>query len=752
MRARAMWGRLLTMALGAIAWIVVVSGEVEGQTLRPELVSLQFEGNRSFSDRALANAIVTRPTDCRSLALQPFCWAGAGFALDPSFLTSRVLRDDYARVLLYYYQRGYREAQVDTVVTRRDDGRAEVLFRIEEGEPVRIAALEVTGLEEIGAPEVGEGLPVGEGDPLNLINLDATRDTVTRRLRNEGYAHAEVLRHLFIPSDEPYRAEVEFEAYPGPRSRFGPVEVVGNEKVDDTVVRRMLSFQEGDLYSEELIHTGQRNLFNLDIFRHASISQDRDHQPDTIVPIQVQVNEGHAHRVRTGVGWTTAECLNTDNRWTSRNFLGGARRLVLRGRVANLLTSEFRDPLCPQAGTGEYGDVNWSLSADFTQPWIFSPRNNLTLSVFGERQSLQDIFVRQAFGVNLGLSRSLGRETSASLSFRPQVASLDAAEVFFCTSFLICDPRDIDALQASNRLFPVGVSWARDRTNHAVSPTAGYSLMFDLEHASRRTGSDFSYDRLITEGTWFHEIWHEVIFATRLRAALMEPRSFEGNGEGIQGVRIAHPQKRFFSGGANSVRGFAQNQLGPRVLTVGTDQLLQRPAADGEPLCRPEEIVDRSCDASAIPDAGFLSRPTGGNAVVEGSVELRFPITASLVHGAAFLDFGQVWRDSGDFAFGDLEAAPGAGLRVMTPIGPLRMDLGYRVGPSQRLQVITSDLEPFDPDRHDPAMRIRGPDDEPLGFVLAEELALLEPRVLFDERSAFDLGRLQLHLSIGHAF
>ncbi len=725
---------------------------VEGQVSRPELVALDFEGNERFPDRSLANAILTRPTACRSFVLQPFCWAGADFALDPAFLHPRILRDDFARILIFYYQRGYREAQVDTVVTRTEEERARVTFRIQEGEPVRIASLEVTGVDEVDDPEVFQDLPVREGDPLNLIAMDRTRETLARRLRNRGYAHAEVLRHLFIPSDDPYQAEVEFELYPGPLTRFGPIQVVGNEKIEESVILRMLPFQEGDLYSEELVFSGQRNLFNLDIFRHAAITQDLEHDPEEVVPLQVQVNEGHSHRVRAGAGWTTAECFNTDNRWSSRNFMGGARRLVVRGRVSNLLTSTFRDELCPQAGTDEYGEVNWSLSADFTQPWIFSPRNTLTASVFAERQSLQDVFVRQAFGTNLGFSRSMGPGTSLTLSYRPQVASLNAAEVFFCTSFLICDPQDIDALQATNRLFPVGISFVRDRTNVALAPTAGYTLTADLEHASEWTGSQFSHHRAIVEGTWFRQVGTDLTLATRLRGGWLETGRFQGDQVGVAGLRIAHPQKRFFSGGSNSVRGYGQNQLGPRVLTVGVDRLLQSTDEAGRPVCSPEAVLTLECDASPLADGVFLSRPTGGSAVMEGSVELRFSLGSALWRGAAFLDFGQVWAEPRDMSLSGLEAAPGFGVRYMTPIGPVRVDLGYRLGGGQDLQVVTSQIQAYNPARHRPDQRLRGPEGVLLEYVLSEELALLGPRVPFDEEDAFSLRRFQFHLSIGQAF
>ena len=104
--------------------------------------------------------------------------------------------------------------------------------------------------------------------------MEASRDTLTTRLRDRGFAHADVLLNYSIARETPLEARVTFDLYPGPATRLGPVSVVGNITVSETVVRRMLPFREGDLFSAEELLTGQRNLYNLDIFRRANIVPD----------------------------------------------------------------------------------------------------------------------------------------------------------------------------------------------------------------------------------------------------------------------------------------------------------------------------------------------------------------------------------------------------------------------------------------------------------------------------------------------
>lgn len=753
---RAVAGSAVTfLALLAALAVVPAPGAGQQQPTAPDVEALTFEGNDSFSSGQLARSILSRGTGCRALVLQPFCWVGAGFAQDRAYFSQRTFRDDFYRLQLFYYQRGFREAQIDTTITQLEDQRLHLHFSIEEGRPIRIASVGLSGLEEVEdavAEELRSELPVEAGDRLDLPRLDEARDSIQRGLRDHGYAHADVLRNLFIPADAPYEAEVEFDVYTGPVARFGPIEVVGNEKVSEDVIRRMLPFQEGGRYSREAIHDGQRNLFGLEIFRHASIEEDREHVPDSIVPVQVQVNEGNTYRVRTGAGWSTAECVNTEGRWSSRNFFGGARRLVVRGRVSNLFTSTFEDDLCGQAGTGVYGQVNWTASADFTQPWIFSPRNSLATGIFFERQSLQDVFVRRGLGVNLALTRRLGRATSLTLSYRPQVGSLDAAEIFFCMNFLVCDPEDIDVLQSTNWLSPAALTFSRDRRDQPFAPTLGYNVVADLEHASEYTGSDFAYERLIAEASAYRSLGESMVLAGRLRGGILSVGQFGGIVAERDGAEVGHPQKRFFAGGANSVRGFAQNQLGPRTLTVDVEDLLgPRPDVNGA-VCTPEEVLSRGCDAGALPDDAFLSRPSGGNAVVEGNAEVRFRIPDSQWGGSLFVDFGQVWARWSEASAGALEFTPGVGIRYDTPIGPVRMDLAYRFADPRPLPVVTSQVRPFDPDRDDEDDRITGAVGEPLPYVVSDELAVLEPRVPFGEEETGTFRRLQIHFSIGEAF
>jgi outer membrane translocation and assembly module TamA len=292
------------------------------------------------------------------------------------------------------------------------------------------------------------------------------------RLANLGYARSEVLANYLIPSDSAYRAHVEFDVLLGERMRFGPVTVQGNQNVSSAVVERMLTFEPGEYYSYQDVLHSQRNLFGLETFRHVEIRADPHATTDTIVPVTVQVNEANLHRVRVGVGLSTAEFINAEGRWTSRNFMGGARRLEVRGRLYNLLADPLNEVPGFEETSDPYNDLSGTISADFTQPWFFNPLNTFGAGLYAERRSLPDIFVRVAEGGYVSLTRALGAGASVSGGFRPELTQLTAGgDLVFCVNFVACGEEEIEVLREPHWLSPLALSFVRDRSNSLFAPT-----------------------------------------------------------------------------------------------------------------------------------------------------------------------------------------------------------------------------------------------------------------------------------------
>ena len=720
----------LQLAAAALAVAAATSPSEGRAQIAPEVESVQFRGNETFASDSLARAIRTTQTRCRSwvfwlpLPLPP-CLLDLGFAVRRAELNERELPRDVARLEIWYNRRGFRDAQVDVSTAERGEGSVEVRFDIVEGRPVLADSIRFLGTEQAEVPGLLDDLPIRPGDRWSTLALDETRDLLVRRLRNRGYPYADVLRQTIFPAGDPYQAHVTFEVAPGTRARYGDIQVAGNVHLSDSTVVKTLPFRSGDPFRADQLLEGQGRLFGLEMVTSATVSADLGSPGDSIVPLLVQVQEGDPYRVRAGAGHSTAECLNAEARWTSRNFMGGARVLQVRGRLSNVLTHQFREILCWQGGQEAYADLTWLAAVDFSQPWIFSTRNSFNASLFAERQSVPTIFVRRAVGLQLALVRAIGPRTPLTLSYRPELSTLDAAETLLCTSLLICTREDIGFLTSAQRLAPLGLNLTRDLSNSLLNPTRGYRLIVDLEHSASWTLSEYRYDRALVEGTWYAGLNASSVLATRIRGGWVRAA-------GVSDVaNVIPPQKRFYAGGANSVRGFAQNRLGPRVLVVDDPVALIRPDSLGGAGCTVDQVVDLSCDATGTEDLD--SRATGGTRALEGNVELRFALARDF-EAVAFADFGQVWGPDQTVALADLEFTPGIGVRYLSPVGPIRLDLGYSFRGSEPLPVLTERIE-LDP------MDARG-------FRQTGELAVLGPRVDFSESES----RFQLHISIGQAF
>ena len=717
-----------------------------------QVQEIRFVGAQAMRPAQLASAIRTREEQCTLLAA--LCWLG--FGVEEYYFDPEVLAADLLRLRLYYYERGYRSARVTPRVERVEDG-VEVSFVVDEGDPVRVEGIAFAGDAEPVAGILKPAAPLTVGAPLDLVVLQESRDTLQARLRDRGHARAEVLAGYMIPTDSPHVARVSFDVYPGEPMVFGRIRVDygsnDSTTVSPRIVRRLLTFRPGDVYRESEVVASQRQVYALELFTHASIVAHADSASGDSIPVTVSINVGDVHRVRTGVGINSLDCVNAEGRWISRSFLGGARRLEIGGRIANVLARELRygdaDLPCADAGTGIFGTLNGSINADFVQPWFLGPRNALGLGLGFERRSVPGVFVRDSRGGYLSFTHQLAPRTSGTVGYRPALTSfLEGDDPFFCISFLACDDASVELLREPHWLAPLTLSFVHDASNSVFSPSEGFIVRVDGEIAATATGSAFQYARLAAEAASYLGLPGSLVLATHVRPGWAESLARAG-GEQQLGL---HPQRRFFAGGPNSVRGFAQSRLGPKILAINGTELAEADSAGGAE-CVASAINDGSCDAQPV-DAGFFEpRPTGGNLLLEGSVELRFPIWGPL-RGVAFVDAGQVWNDEIDT--GSLAWTPGLGVRYYSPIGPIRIDIGYNPTGAEELPVRATsvcvrllDVEGNETGCVDPNPGVYYP---PRLLANTNELNSLAP-VRWEPRGDwYDLDRFQIHFSIGQAF
>jgi outer membrane protein assembly complex protein YaeT len=652
------------------ALIVAASASLHAQSGSRRLAvrDLDIEGNHAIDDFTLRASIAT--TGSAWLA-RYWLTRWVGWGQRPLFDETE-FRRDVLRLLVLYRQTGYVDARVDTVVTRRQD-HVNIRFVITEGEPVRVTSLAVSGMEEIIPPSVLlRDLPLQQGDPFDQARLIVSTDSIRAALQNRGYPFPMVYRSFSVQYAE-RAAQVEFLVDPGPAAWIDSIEVIGPADLDPTLVRKTLRVRPGQQFSQAALYRSQQELYRMGVFDFVDVRL-ADSVPsgpgDSLVTVMVQVSRGRLHSIRVGGGYGTNDCFRTLASWTARNFLGGGRSLALTAGFSKIGTGApfdagFEENICrslaPDAGT-ERLDLNYNLSASLRFPTVLSPRRSATVTVSAERFSEFQAYIRQAIGFGVSLTQQTKWNVPVTLSYSLSYGSTRADDAVFCSILNVCSQDDAAIFREDRVKATAGVLLVRDRTNSPINPTRGTVLTLEGRLAAEEIGSDpeIEFAKGLAEFASYHPIGRQTVFAWRLRlGSIISPDlRFEQ-----QDVSFIPTEERFYGGGPTSVRGFRQNELGPVVYVDEVTFLLDSAG----------QVVELPRDSSDI-----LVSPTGGNAVFIANAELRFPLSRSgRLAGVVFVDLGRVVDRTGPEEDPGFRVTPGAGVRIFTPLGPIRLDVAY---------------------------------------------------------------------------
>jgi outer membrane protein insertion porin family/translocation and assembly module TamA len=710
--------------------------------LHPEVVNLTLKGVKVVKRADLLQSISTTASHCNGFILIPFCWISkAKYLFTKEYLDHKELERDVLRIRVFYWKRGYRETEVDTAVVPRGHNKVGVTFFIKEGPPILVSNITVNQPTPLlSQREIDKRVVLGKDGPLNLIRLDSSRVFLQARLFDKGYADAEVDTSVVIDTTT-RTAAVTLTLNPKYKTTVEDIVINGNDDVNDRTIRKSLTFHVGDIFVRSEMLRSQRALYESNLFRRAQIEPRPPIDiatPDSAKVVVVTVQEAPPREARLSAGFNTIDFIQLEGRFTHYNFLGAARRLDIQAAVGNLFSGSlngrgiFRNASGVQgSGLSRYFVPTYNASIDLQEPWFGSPHNALAAGIFTHRRSAPGIYIDRGYGTSLTFTRDLMERAPASLNYRFEISKVDAGDVYFCINYGVCDQPTLQALRGNQKLSPLAVTASMDRTNDPFSPNRGFRVSGNVEHASTFTASDFRYNRATGEGSAFYQIRKRGAIGAHARIGWVNSLGSTSQAVGVStsiGGGVLHPRKRFYAGGSQSVRGFGENQLGPRVLTVPISVLQSHDTLNA--ACR-FGIDVTACDPNAggLKDRDFEPRPLGGNFVAEGSVEGRFPVWQQL-SGAVFVDAGMVSQRI-NAALPKRRAAitPGFGVRYKSPVGPIRADIGLSPGSSESLPVVTENI-------------VNG----------QKTLVTLQKRRNYAPTQGGILKRMILHLSIGEAF
>jgi len=581
-----------------------------------------------------------------------------------SLLDRDQLEVDRRRIEAYARDRGFYDARVrDAQVIPVGPGQVDVVFVVDEGAPVRVRQLEITGMD--GAAEATAALAkpaLREGDVFTVAAYDALRDQLTAALQNNGWALAEVTQEAQVLPEE-HAAVVRYAVQAGPRYRFGPIFVTGAGAVAKERIRRRTAQEiaPGSWYDQSKLGVAQARVFAMGVFAGARVNRGTPDADRGIIPIVVAVREAPFRSVRVGPGLGVVSGTRIDASgiagWTHRNFLGDLRKLdlSLSAGYAWLVQAENKDAI-RSAPVG-------TLDLDFSQTELGGRPVDLGARI-GLQRGLEQGYDFWAQRLRLSLPVRLSKRVTFVPSYNLEVYELENAEA-------LPDPDDPTQTQAS----PVLASCERpdDSTTRGVcllsyleqrlewdgrddplNARRGFYVALSLQEGGRVGGYGYKYLRVVPEARVYFPLGERSVLAARARLGAFIP---------IDETDAPPTVALFQSGGPSSMRGYGLNRLSP--YSTGR---------------RAREATETEPAVEAIP-----ALPIGGNGLAEYSVETRFPLRGNLF-GAVFVDAAYVSYRSARpnayqyaFAPARLQWAAGLGIRYRTPIGPVRLDLAGRL-------------------------------------------------------------------------
>lgn len=632
----------------------------------------EIEGTKHLSESDVKDKIVTTES--------PWLSYIAPWMSPPQWFDPLAWQADLRRIQRFYEANGYYQARVlEDQITEVGTDKVKLLVKLREGEPARVATIDIVGLEALPQAmqsEVTRKLPLEQGDIFLEDSWARAKQQLGARLRELGFAEVAVTGEAIVDAENA-RVDLSLSIETGPRYKIGktfvatdPGAQVPARRIADTASPELVP---GDWFSESALNKAQARVFQMGVFAGVKVNRGLPDRANQTVPIVIDTREAPFKSIRLGVGLggdLIRQEAHLIGEFTNRN-LGFSSlfnkdlildRLTLKAKLGIAFVPNVID-VARSLPTAKWGPI-WSLNVEYEVPRIFQIRT-LSLQTNVEILRLLDnAFDYDALEPKFGF---VWRPTTDVTIF----PSINANIFLLRTEFSLLETGPVDALgcPVQPNLCVVGyldlmAEW--DRRDNRAEPHEGFYAAMNVSGGVAQTAKLSPFLRVTPEVRGYVSFGLEkrVTLAGRVRAgSIFAP----DNDTPIV--------MRYFSGGSG-MRGFQQRRLSP-MRAVPTTQLMEDPACAGQFGCRLIPNPD-----PAVGAARGKTLPVGGSGLLEASLELRWAVSENWVL-ALFNDWGAVTVDTlfapGQDLFATLYTAIGFGVRYRTPLGPIRVDLAFRL-------------------------------------------------------------------------
>jgi outer membrane protein insertion porin family len=563
----------------------------EGDAVKVKRITII--GNEAYTDKKIKKIMSTKEVGLFSSITKS------------SKFAELLFQNDMAMIMGEYYDNGFIQASIveHSVLLSEDKKWFYITIAVTEGPSFNIGTVDLTGDILTTKREVFEKIEITEGEVFSRTRLSKDLDALTELYGDEGYAYAEIKPLTRINLEEK-TIDITFDIKKHDLVYIERIDIKGNTRTRDKVIRRELEAEEGKLYSHSAIKKSRNNLRRLGYFEDVIISRNQGSSSDKI-KLNIEIKERPTGSISIGMGYSSVDKIIGTAAISQSNFMGTGIKLDLSGTTSS---SSSRYVL------------------GFTEPWLFDKPISAGFDLYNTEREYPDFKIRKnGFGVRLGWPI---KKKYTRMNVNYKLEDVNIFDVAANASNFILDQEGTTTESA------IRTTIRRDTRDDAFFPTEGSVLSLTAEVAGGALGGTSYFTKY--EGNavkYFALPWETTI---SVRATLGHVEGYSGRTEPIY--------ERYYLGGINSIRGFLTRSISPKDEATG-------------------DLI-------------------GGKTMMVSNIEFVFPIAPRQnIKGLLFFDAGNSYESGIDLS--DIRIAAGGGIRWFSPMGPLRIELGFNLDPRE---------------------------------------------------------------------
>lgn len=568
------------------------------EKVRIRIKKIYVEGNKNVSTKTILKMMGTRPA----------WFFSRGYFKDEAF------EADMEKIKRYYQSLGYLDVTITADFKYDEDTKLMfITLKINEGKRYITGDIAVQGNLVFSKKEISEKITMKNGDPFSHRRLRLDMDNIREFYYHKGYMNVEVdidreIDHATNMINLIYTIDAHNVV------NVGKIDIAGNTKTKDIVIRRELRIYPGDRFDGDKIKRSKERLYNLGFFEDIYFGTKPTNNPD-VKDLVINVKETKTGEFAFGGGYSSID-----------EFLGFVQ--VTQKNFDILNVPNFTGDGQHLAVKAQVGSVRRDYELSWTEPWIFDYPLSFGFDLYNRTHSRRSAVGYGYKEVRTGGDLRLGKELTEYIrtDLMYKLEEVNISDLSEDSTQDLIDERGENWISALS----LGVTY--DTRDNIYNPKKGMLHRIILENAGGFLGFDKDYIKGFLLASYYQTLFKKLVLELKTRGGLA---SSYGDTENVP------IYERFYAGGANTIRGYKERRVGPR-------------------------------------DPGS-NDPIGGNATIIGNAELTFPIYEKIIKGAVFYDVGNVWRRTSDLykLESGFKQGAGAGVRVKTPIGPVKLDVGY---------------------------------------------------------------------------